>query len=269
MVEIFENIRKIYQFSQPCEELKDFVEFFSESSRVTTQQYFGNKGFSVKMFPSFTPTFWINLGPAYHLLIGNTQRFIKAGEDIAVVRDIVTERINHPADHIFTVKFFPGGLKAVFNINQPQMAGDVVELRTILPSALLINIKLQDNFEARVKLLQDYMLLKLGRKRGADHYTNIVMQSIAFYQHGNLQYNVNEVAARSFISSKSINRYFNRVIGTHPKNYFSITRARTALTAYVNDRSSFDPCSYGYYDTSHFYKDVINFTGHKLVDHSI
>jgi methylphosphotriester-DNA--protein-cysteine methyltransferase len=82
-----------------------------------------------------------------------------------------------------------------------------------------------------------------------------------------MKYNVNEMAAKLFTTSKTINRYFNRVIGTTPKNYFSIIRARTALTAYVSDRKTFIPSDYGYYDTSHFYKDVVQFTGRKLIEH--
>lgn len=57
---------------------------------------------------------------------------------------------------------------------------------------------------------------------------------------------------------------FTIIVGTPPKNYLAITRARTALTAYVKDAPHFSPDRYGYYDRSHFYKDVVRFTGRKL-----
>ena len=76
------------------------------------------------------------------------------------------------------------------------------------------------------------------------------------------------MAEKMFVSSKTINRYFNRVVGISPKNYFSIMRARTALTAYVNQQSVFIPYDHGYYDMSHFYKDVVKFTGQRLVENA-
>jgi len=72
------------------------------------------------------------------------------------------------------------------------------------------------------------------------------------------------MAEKMFVTSKTINRYFNKVVGTSPKNYFSIMRARVALTAYVNQKDVFIPYDFGYYDMSHFYKDVVKFTGQKL-----
>jgi len=82
-----------------------------------------------------------------------------------------------------------------------------------------------------------------------------------------MQYNNSQLAAKMFTTSKTINRYFNNIVGTTPKNYFSTLRARTSLTAYIANRKVFDPAEHGYYDMSHFYKDVIKFTGQKLVEY--
>jgi len=266
MVEIFENIRKIYTFSQPCEELAEHVEFFSESCPHVTQQYLGGTNFTVKMFPAYTPTFWLNLGPAYKLEAGTEQHIINAGEDVLVIRDGITERINHPDDHIFTVKFFPGGLQAIFGIAQPAIKNAVTPLAEILPRHLLQKIKSANNFNQRMQLIQSYMLAQLAANSQPDYYTHIVKQSIAHFQEGSLQFNVGQLAERMFVSSKSINRYFTRVVGVTPKHYFSILRARVALSAYVANTPSFNPAEYGYHDASHFYKEAARFTGQKLVD---
>jgi|GEM_PF-4537439 len=60
MVEIFEDIRKIYEFRQPCSELSPYIEFFSESSADKTARLIYQDSFSVKMFQSWTPTIWFN-----------------------------------------------------------------------------------------------------------------------------------------------------------------------------------------------------------------
>jgi hypothetical protein len=111
MTEIFDNIREIYNFNCPCQELSDYIEFFSESSFEETKKHFGNKCFSVRMFPSWTPTFYINLGTSYRLLMGNDSYIIKPKDDILILRGNIAERQNLPFDHIFTVKFFLEDLK--------------------------------------------------------------------------------------------------------------------------------------------------------------
>jgi hypothetical protein len=87
MVEIFDNIRKIYTFIDASPELAEHIEFFSESFVESTQRYVGNSNFSVKMFPSWTPTFYINLGAPYLISVGKQQRRIDANQDILIPRD--------------------------------------------------------------------------------------------------------------------------------------------------------------------------------------
>lgn len=266
VVEIFDDIRKIYRFSKPCEELQPYIEFFSESCADATGTYFKGKPFSVKMFASYTPTIWINLGPAYRLSINNTHRTVAKGEDILLVREAITERINQPGDHIFTIKFYPGGMQAVLGLSQQAMAGRIVPLHHILPQNLISHIKALQNFDERLQLVQQYFLACMHQRNLPDHYTSLVQQTIASYTQAGMQYNVSQAAAQSFITSKTINRYFNRVIGTSPKQYLSVIRARTALTQYVKSRHGFEPTEYGYYDASHFHKEVLKFTGQKLRD---
>lgn len=264
MVEIFENIRKIYLFSAPCGELADYIDFYSQSCPDATARSFSGIDFTVKMFASYTPTFWINLGNAYQLSLDNKLYTIRKNEDILVVRDGLAERFNQPDDQIFTVKFFPGALENIFGLSQSKMIGKPIPLHHILPYDLLQQIKAAPGFEERIGLMQQFLLLKASHKKSHDHFANIVRQSIGLYVREKLQPNVNELAEKTFVTSKTINRYFNNVVGTSPKHYFSILRSRTALTAYVNNRLAFDPTEYGYYDMSHFHKEASRFTGDKL-----
>src|SRR5690349_23973566 len=106
MTELFQNIRSLYQFKAPCDELADYIEFFSESCFQSTKEIVGACAFSIKMFKSWTPTFWINLGPAYDLSLNGNLYRINANSAIALTRAVTAERINHPSDHLFTVKFY-------------------------------------------------------------------------------------------------------------------------------------------------------------------
>jgi hypothetical protein len=267
MVEIFENIRKIYRFREPCAELADHIEFFSESSFEATRQHIAGEYFSVKMFPSWTPTFYINLGEPYEMAVSNKRYRIGADEDVLILRNAIVERYNTPADNIFTVKFYPGGLEAVLNIKQQTLIDKVISLNDILPHQLLKKVKQQHTFDERVEIMQRFLLSNYRKKQ--DHYLKFVRDTIDTYAATGLQFNNSDLAEKMFTTSKTINRYFHNVVGTSPKNYFSIMRARTALTGYVGDKDAFIPFEYGYYDMSHFYKDVVKFTGQRLVEHRI
>lgn len=272
MVEIFHNIRKVHQFIKPCDELAEHIEFFSESAPPVPGNSFGDKIVpqfkSVKMFPSYTPTFWINLGTPYYLTVANKQYLIKETDDILVLRDTSVEKFKQPTDHIFTVKFLPGGLEAVLGISQVNLIGQVINLNTVLPPALIRILKQPMCLEERTALMQNFLLTRFKNK-SKDHYLQFVHDCIENYNSADMQLNTSEMAEKMFVTSKTINRYFNKVVGTSPKNYFTILRTRTALTAYVNQKGLFTPYEFGYYDMSHFYKDVVKFTGQKLTANSI
>lgn len=264
MVEIFDNIRKLYEFSPPRAELTDHIEFFSESSADATQAFAGNATFNVKMFASWTPTFWFNLGPAYDVKMDNKQYRVSEGTDVLLIRNNIVERLNHPADHIFTVKFFPGGLEAILDIDQSRLQDRIVDIRQLLPPAIIHRVKASRSFASRMEVLQQFFLGLLHKKKQRDNYIQFVRDTIACYEQGELKYNVTELSSRLFTTSKTITRYFNNVVGTSPRQYFNILRARTALSEWVSNNHAFDPTAFGYYDPSHFYKEMNKFTGQRL-----
>jgi hypothetical protein len=77
MTEIFDNIRGLYDFHLPCEPLRPYIEFFSESSPAKTALATAGNPFEVELFPSWTPTFWINLGAPYRLTIAHNSHTIQ------------------------------------------------------------------------------------------------------------------------------------------------------------------------------------------------
>lgn len=266
MTEIFENIRKLYQFYAPSNELADYIEFFSESSAEETYRHVANNRFTIRMFPSWTPTCYINLGEPYQLTVGTNGYQIRRNTDVLILRNTIVERHNLPTDHIFTIKFLPGGLEAILGINQVQFIDQVVRLETILPAVLIQRVKQLTDFKQRVDLLERFFLSEYQGRTKLDHYRLFVVNTIGQFGASGMELNTGQLAERMFLTSKTINRYFHRVIGTPPKTYFTTLRTRTALSHYVANKGRFFPDEFGYYDMSHFYKDVVKFTGRKLID---
>lgn len=266
MTELFNDIRSLYRFKAPCDELKNYIEFFSESCFESTKQIVGDQSFSIRMFKSWTPTFWINLGPSYNLMLNGIIHNIKANSAIAVTRNVTSERINQSSDHLFTIKFYPGALKHLIGVDQTKLNSGLIELDELLPYSLIQKIRSAECLEQRICLVEQYLMQNMADKNPADHYTNLVTQSIALYSSNGMKFSVNELAFKTFTSSRTLRRYFDRVIGISPKQFFESVRLRTALSSFLSDRKSFDPVEYGYYDNSHFYKTVTRFTGERIAD---
>lgn len=264
MVEIFDNIRKLYRFKLPCAELAAHIEFFSETSPDAMQHHIGSAAFTVKLFPSYTPTIWLNLGTPYHLKNGNQLHLIDEHTDVLLLRSEIVERRNLPTDNIFTIKFNPGGFEAIFGIPQPEIGHEVINVNQVIPDALLRKLKKLDCFDNRMRLLESFFLDKLTRNREQAHYLQSVQATIEAFCASGMQLNNQQLASRQHMTDKTLYRYFTQVVGASPKNFFATLRARTALTEYVTNKPAFSPSSYGYYDLSHFHKDVVKFTGQRL-----
>jgi AraC-like DNA-binding protein len=267
MTELFQNIRSLYRFKAPCEELKNYIEFFSESCFETTREFANDRSFSIKMFKSWTPTFWFNLGPSYNLMLDGVVHQVKTKGAIAVTRAETAERVNHPSDYLFSVKFYPGAWQQLLGIDQTKLISGLVQLHELLPFSLIQQIQSAQCFEQRVSLMELFLLQKLPNRKTTDHYLLLVTQTIGVYSEAGLKFNINQLASTTFTSSKTLGRYFNRVIGISPKKYLESIRVRAALPSFLSDRRNFDPVEYGYFDKSHFYRSVARFTGERIAVH--
>src|SRR6185503_620155 len=98
----------------------------------------------------------------------------------------------------------PGGLEKVLGIDQSKLTGTVIDLSELLPFSLLIRVKQAEDLEERIRLLEDFFLLAMKKKSTRDHYLYFVNQTIAAYTEGGMKYNVNELSAHLFTSSKTI-----------------------------------------------------------------
>lgn len=269
MVEIFDDIRKLYRFKDPCQELAEYIEFFSESSLEATSNYIKTEDFTVRLFPSYTPTIWLNLGSPYYLKNGRSWYLINEDTDILLLRNEIVERKNLPSDNIFTIKFFPGGLEAIFGISQHTIGSNILDAGTVIASSILARLKRMGSFDERKALLEKLFLEKIEKQRKKEHYFLCVKNAIAAFCESGMGSDTRALAKQLFITDKTLYRYFLNVVGTNPKNYFATLRARSALTAYVKEMKLFSPCDHGYYDMSHFYKDVVRFTGQKLSSYQL
>ncbi|MFN8355093.1 MAG: hypothetical protein U0Y10_11635 [Spirosomataceae bacterium] len=109
-----------------------YIEFFSESDLVVTDQKAGDNPFSIKLFPSYTPTFWISLGTDYTLRTATEAKGVGDSKRVLVLRNNTLERVNSPKDHIFTIKFKPCGFEVIFGVPQSQIGNEFHDAAELL-----------------------------------------------------------------------------------------------------------------------------------------
>jgi len=263
VTEIFENLKRFFVFAEPPLALNEYVEFFAESSASQVTATGSNEVFACRMFPSYTPTFFINLTGNYGLQLDQQHFRIAAGQDILLLRDTSVQRFNSPEDNIFTVKFHPGTLRQLFDITPAQLNAGPMMLDVFLPQILLKAIKTAGSFADRVGLMSDYLLEKAYRN-SPDFEWQVLDRALHDQQWQEAQPLIYEIAGSLHVSSKTLTRYFVKDLGVSPKKYFSVIRFRKALAAYLHSNHTFHPFDYGYYDHSHFSRDVFRVTGKRL-----
>lgn len=264
MKEIFDDIRKLYTFREACPELRGYIDFFSETSLEATRQFIHTDRFSIRLFPSFTPTIWLNMGSPYQLLNENKSFEVDKSRDILVLRSTMLERINLATDNIFTIKFKPLGFEAIFGFSQARIGNEILAASEVLGMSIIRKIKNLGTLSEKVALVEFFLLDKLRDNIKNGNYLSYVKQSIETFSIFGLDFKLSKLAAQLCISEKTLYRSFSNAVGTNPKKFLVLTRCRAALTAYKKSPSTFSPFDFGYYDFGHFSKDVKNFTGSSL-----
>ncbi len=264
LAEIFYDIRKLYQFRAPAPELREYIEFFSETSIEATRNFINTDKFTVTLFPSFTPTIWINLGSPYSLSNGIKTEQIDKNSDVLVLRCTVLERNNFSTDNIFTIKFSPLGFESIFGVSQARIGNGVVSASEILPDSVIRKLKQPIGLEAKSHFLDNFFFGKLYKNSAGQFHLRCVKQAIDLFLDSNMDVRLSEIASDLHISEKTFNRYFHQIVGTNPKYFFSMVRCRLALSRYTQCSGQFSPHDFGYYDFSHFSKEIKRFTGANL-----
>jgi transcriptional regulator GlxA family with amidase domain len=133
-------------------------------------------------------------------------------------------------------------------------------LSYLIDRSVLKRIKDAGDFKERVKILDEYYVDIVNQHQSILHYVNIVSRILDdFAGKSGVNIKVEDVASKYKIDIRTLQRYFSKTIGISPKKALLLMRIRKALSHLCDDPSTFKITSYGYFDHSHFYKDVKNF----------
>ena len=144
--------------------------------------------------------------------------------------------------------------------NQPQGAADVLGR---MAKELGKKIRLAENYAQMFEHTDDYLRKVASVKRIS---TNQIMYNALKIIGQHPEQNIDEICRELRVSGRQLRRVFQEQVGMSPKYYLRIIRLHKAVALVMTaDTIDFQQIIHecGYYDQSHFAKDIKLFTGKK------
>jgi AraC-like DNA-binding protein len=253
------NYHRVY----PIGALSKFIEFFWETDFDLLWKKHP-KGFSDALFPNVGYTYLINLGTPFVMQVDKAKFEMKG--DGFLPRPTNIECFHQPGNRLFGIKFKISPVIFEKEINFSEYQQYIFPLSYLMEVKLIDQIKQAGSFEQRVKILTAHYQKLISQHADEFKNINIVTAILDRAARKNaFTVPIESLASQYGISSRTLQRYFEKATGTSSKKALQIMRIRKAVAHLVNDASTFHYSDYGYYDYSHFYKHLKEFLRKKTL----
>jgi len=253
-IDHFENN---YHRVPPHEDLAHFIDFFWETKFDELLQQ-NPEGFSDALFPNIGYTYLINLGTPFVMQV-DEKRFEMKGDGF-LPRHKSIECFHQAGNRLFGIKFRVSPVIFEKKINFSEYREYIFPLSYLLDQQIINKVKDAFDFDARVDVLTSYFL-NIVRKNSASRQSIQIVTGIL--ERCNVTNNfttpVQRLAGQHNISTRTLQRYFERTTSISSKKALQILRIRKATQHLATSPGDFHFSLYGYYDHSHFYKHLKQF----------
>ena len=165
---------------------------------------------------------------------------------------------------IFGVYLYPFAIPYLFSLPASELSDQAPDLQSLFGAEgaeLEEKIMLAAGNRQRVTVMSSFLEKKLLRSSSTPSACVSVINDIIHSRGTTL---VNELAKRSFLSTRQFERNFKSLSGFSPKLYSRIIRFQMATQQYGTCHKTLTDIAYdcGYYDQSHFIHDFKQFSGY-------
>jgi len=247
------------QLSEPSEPFKPFIRYYKYIESEVTGIYKAVPNTFVELYFNFTH---INLfSPCYYDL--DNPRILVTGLH-QYEQNIFSNMYGTDRNGGFVIVFQPQGFYNLFNIKSSDFCKFAINSDSILKKDIY-NLweKLQtfSDVEDMKRLAENY--LSDYAKKASGRF-DIINNIINYMDNSNGMIRVSQICDLFNVTPRSLNRYFKDEIGISPKELLNIFRITKAIKLIIhNPDCDMTGISYlnGYYDQSHFIKEIIRITG--------
>ncbi len=244
--------------------LSRFIDFFWETDFDTLfHQY--PQGFSDALFPNIGYTYLVNLGTPFIMQLGDHAMEVRTDGFLPRHKHMVCHHFK--GNRIFGIKFKVSPVLFEKKIDFSEYREYVFPLSYLIDRDITDQLKCAPDFEKRIAILSAYYEEMILKHSGAFKPVEVVTQILKNCNEKN-QFNVSIEALSSQyrISSRTLQRYFEATTSLSSKQALQIMRIRKAVEELTTSPQSFHFSTYGYYDYSHFYKNLRSFVAHDTIE---
>lgn len=242
---------------EPVKLLSPFIAYYWETDFEQLWNRFP-EGFTDILFPDIGYTYLINLGTPF--IIRFPGRSFEMKIDCLLPRVLPTACHHRKGNRIFGIKFRVAPLMFEKPVNFSEYINSMYSLSYLIDRAVLQQVKTARNFAARVSIVNQHYTGIIKQHTESYHYVNIVSRILEEMQENyRPSPRIEAMAGRHRVDLRTLQRYFAKAIGISPKKALQLIRVRNAVQLLSQDPGRFSWKEFGYYDYSHFYKDVRKF----------
>jgi AraC-like DNA-binding protein len=248
-----------YTRQKPVDEtLQLFIEYFWETKFESLWTKFP-EGFTDSLFPNIGYTYFINLNTPCNILFDNKSFHISKEAFLPRAKPLTLRHFKN--NKVFGIKFLASPILLEKKINFTEYQNFVYPLTFLIDQKILGNTRNAGSFQERIKIISDYFLNIITVNKLQKNPVFAVTEIIRYCQ-SNQQYNLPLSFFENLlqVSSKSIQRYFATSTGLNYKQAMSILRMRAAIEI-KRKNNEVSSNTLGFYDKSHFYKELKKFAG--------
>ena len=244
-----------YKFTLPSEKLADLVDCFWEMSPAAPEYIPAEV--NEKIFANISSSLIFNLGSPFYVYNGNNCNMLK--ESVFIGYRTLPAIYRHLRENnLFGIKFKPGAWSVFFNIGAEEMKNGSITFEELSHDSFVTEqMASSAGMDSKIAIAEDYLLKRLNEKNNFKYNTvkktlNVYIANLAASR------KLNYISKELNTIPKTLYRYFNDIIGLSPKTCLNILRLREAIKHYAFERGSFNVYDYGYFDYSHFIKEIKN-----------
>lgn len=243
--------------------LAQFIDFFWETDfEPLWDQY--PQGFSDALFPNIGYTYLINLGSPFVMQLENESYPVKGDGFLPRNKNMICHHSR--GNRIFGIKFKVSPVLFQKKVNFREYREYIFPLAYLIDRNIVSGIKAAANFGERVTLISKYyqeIIEKYsGTLQAVSVVTDVLAQCTEVHQFAP---SIEAIAKKHGITTRTLQRYFEKATGTGSKRALQLIRIRRAVAALAAHPEAFDHRLFGYYDYSHFYKHLTAFLNHQHI----
>lgn len=254
--------KKYFRVKAPAA-IAHFIDFIWETDFEELLEKYPN-GFSDALFPNIGYTYLINLGTPFTMQVDDKSFDMKG--DGFLPRHKAIECYHRPGNKLFGIKFNISPVIFEKTVNFSEYRNQIYPLSYLIDKSVINKIKGVATFDERVQVVTKYFIEIITKYSGSVKPIQIVTEILNRCMSKNeFTVRIEDFAKQYNISTRTLQRHFERVTSTSSKTALQIMRIRKATHHLATEPGDFNYSLYGYYDQSHFSKHLKKFLQKKTL----